>query len=185
MSMGLALTVDSERYKTLETKEGKDHSESLAKTKNIPLIELGENSCSQNFQINKIEKYEVPFKSIGEVKEPSTDLLSQRIHQAETFVSQRENIQKWRIDPSSNITRKEIAKESIYRHELNKVENKLDENMDKDKRIYKQSILANSQDMEFEPHEYIQVNSRTMKFPNETNDFEYKIVVNAYWNVCK
>ena len=179
LSIGITLTVDSERYKTLVLNEEKICSERQTNS-------IKDDDCNfRSLQIESLNKLDLPFMSIHENKEPPTDLLSQRIYQAESFIAQRENIQKCRIDPSANITRKEIAKESIFRYELHKVESKCDEVMDKDKRIYKQTILVNSKDSDFMPYEYTSVNKRTMNASAEEDDYEYKIVANAYCSACK
>ena len=85
----------------------------------------------------------------------------------------------------NKLTRRELAKETIFVNELNKVENKLDEPLDKDKRIYKQVILANANDNEVEPIDYIRIHKRTARNQLIDPDYEYKIKINPYCQVWK
>ena len=123
-----------------------------------------------NYKSNKIIENIIP------------DHVYNKIQKAEQIWDQREDCDD---GLHRKLTRRELAKETMFINELHKVENKLDEPLDKDKRIYKQIILANAQDHDTEPIDYIKIQKRTVKNQLNDPDFEYKMRVSPYCQVCK
>ena len=185
LCLGLTLTINPEKYKAQmleEVKQGNEQS-----TQNVPILEANNLSAENwhNLQLEKIEKEDNRSKSIKEYKPLVNDIMSIRISRADSVINKRESIQKSRNNSTTFISKREFAKESIFRNELNKIENKLEDILDRDKRIYKQIILAGSNENETEPFEYISIHKRTMRNKAEDSEFEYKIKLNAFWNIWK
>jgi len=146
-------------------------------------------SMRPNFTVNdpgSLEKRDSPFTltssqskhgsvSIGTFSERHLDMMSIKKQKAETLIRRRENIHTIRKDSSRSITKKDLAKESIFRSELNKLENKSQDVLDKDKRVYKRIMFTDAQDNEPEIQEVVNVHKRTMKEELEDPDFQFKI----------
>ena len=185
--LGFTLKINPERFKTQVNDESKDNSEAQLSRQNAPLGDMNNLSAenSYNFQLDKSDRVERPSKSIKESRPFVSDIMSIRISKADSVIAKRESIQKNKNTSTSFISKREFAKESIFRNELNKIENKLEDILDRDKRIYKQIILAGSSDKESEPFEYISIHKRTMRNKNDDTEYEYKIKLSAYWSICK
>lgn len=177
----MSLTVDLDRFKGQGLNDSKDHNSDPTFHHNVPLIE--------NHNVTEVDRRNTPLmpsrrasqsKSINCLKDLANEMLYSRVKKADSVVSRREQIQKDYKDSAKSITRKEIAKESIFRNELNKIENKLEDTLDKDKRIYKQIILANADEHDVEPSEYVSVHKRTMRSKAGDADYEYKLKLNSH-----
>lgn len=80
------------------------------------------------------------FKSPTVMNEFAYDAYTAKVIKAEVLYNRR-IMHEEAYECSKSITRREIAQESIFMHELSKIENKLEEVMDRDKRYYKENIL--------------------------------------------
>lgn len=127
----------------------------------------------QNASAYKSEKY---------IENAISERVISKIQKAEQMWDQRGDIDD---GTHRKLTRREFAIETIFINELNKVENNFNEPLDKDKRIYKQVILANAVDSDADSFDYVKIQRRTVKNQIKDPDFEYKIRVNPYCQVCK
>ena len=135
ISLGLSLVID---YRKINNQSRTTYAKEI--DLNLPQFALKPSLNDTESSINMNHYGQSLFKSLTIDNETTADAYESKLIKAE-LLSNRRVIHEEAFEWSKSITRREIAQESIFIHELNKYENKRDEVMDRDKRNYKEVIL--------------------------------------------
>ena len=177
------LGLDSKRAVTPKEKQASVSTASLPNFSNLTVkIKVDADARDNPFSIKQPGH---DFNTVSMSKTENIDFVSAKVQKAETVIQRRKNVHLLHKDSLKSYNKEEMTKESMFKHDLNKIDNKLEDPLDKDKRVYKKIMSSQAVNEEIDEKEVVRIYKRTMKDDLSESNYEYKINPSVYCYIWK